>query len=117
VTTNNKLRRDKVAFDQRAPVDPTAPAGAVQGDWVEQFQEQCNIKWMRGSEQVLAQRLQGINPIVISVRSSALTRQVDATWRARLVRQGNKPLSIRSVIPDQRDFYLEILCEAGVSPG
>lgn len=116
MTTNKKLRRDLVAFFKRDVVI-SGDAGGTPGDWVEQFSEPCSIRWLRGTEPVIAQRLQGVNPLVVIIRSSTRARQIDASWQARLPRQDNKVLAIRSVIPDDRDFELEILCEAGVASG
>lgn len=116
MTTNKNLLRDRVAFDKRADAIE-GEAGGTPGDWVEQFQEACALTWLRGSEPVIAQRLQGVNPVVIKIRSSTRARMIDASWRARLPRKNNRLLNIRSIIPDDRDFYLELTCEAGVASG
>jgi len=116
MTTNQYLLRDSVAFDKRTP-DIVGDAGITPGDWVEQFKERAAVTWLRGSEPVIAQRLQGVNPVVVRVRSSARTRLIDSSWRVRLKGRNNLALSIVSLMPDQRDFYIEITCQAGVSSG
>lgn len=116
MATNQLLLRDRVAFDKRLAADE-GDAGTNPGDWAEQFQERAAVTWLRGSEPVIAQRLQGVNPVVIRVRSSTRTRKIDASWRVRLKGRNNQVLVILSLIPDPRDFYIEITCQSGVAGG
>lgn len=104
--------RELVAFDQIAESDSSY--GLMAGEWEEMFRTAARIKNLRGSEPVIAQRLQGVQPAVIKVRSFSDTRLVDASWRVRNVRSG-AVYNIRAVTPDERGFYIDLLCEAGVA--
>lgn len=42
----------------------------------------AQITNLRGGEAVMAQRLQGSQPVIIGVRASSVTRQIDNAWRA-----------------------------------
>ncbi len=106
--------RERVAFDQKAQSDTVY--GIAAGDWEEQFREPARIRYLVGSEPVIAQRLQGIQPAVITVRANHLTRAVDSGWRIRDVRTG-KPFNIRSITPDEINAYIDLLCETGTVSG
>lgn len=102
------LLRERVAFEQIAQSDSSY--GTIAGDWTERFQARARIRPLLGSEPVLAQRLQGIQPFVITVRSSSDTRDITNTWRARNARTG-MIYSIRAVTPDEHRKYIDILAE------
>ncbi len=104
--------RERVAFDQIAESDSSY--GIVAGEWEEQFITAARIRFLVGSEPVIAQRLQGVQPAVITVRSFIATRRVDTSWRARNVRTG-EIFNIRSVTPGEDKAYIDFLCEAGVA--
>jgi SPP1 family predicted phage head-tail adaptor len=91
-----------------------AEGGETVGDWTEQFTCAARIRPLVGSEPVIAQRLTGVQPAVITVRSSSLTRTVDSSWRIRNARTGTQ-YNIRAVTPDERRAYIDFLCEAGVA--
>ena len=76
--------KDRVALQKRGlddngdPLGPwaTVPSEAEDGAWAVQ------IIWLRGGESVMAQRLQGVQPAVVVLRASAVTRSADTSWRA-----------------------------------
>lgn len=106
--------RTSLAFDKRTTADATY--GAAQGDFVEQFRTVAEQVWLRGSEPVIAQRLQGLSPSTFRVRAETRTRAVDSSWRIRDTRTG-KTFNILSIIPDDRDYYIDMLCQAGGTDG
>jgi len=66
-----------------------------------------------GGEEVTAARLQGIQPVTIRVRSCATARTIGPQDRAVDVRRGIR-YNIRSVSnPDERDIWIEMMCDAG----
>jgi SPP1 family predicted phage head-tail adaptor len=103
--------RWRVAFDQITEAD--SDLGGTAGDWEEQFSCRARLRYLKGSEPVIAQRLTGVQPVVITVRSSSLTRCVDASWRVRDER--GTVFNIRSVTPDERRAWIDFLCDAGVA--
>lgn len=100
--------RGKVRFDRRSldengdPLGPWAPFATVA----------ARLRFMRGGEQVLQQRITGVQPVIVTVRASTTTRQVTTGDRAVNARTGT-PLDIKSVAPDEAGAFIEILCEAG----
>lgn len=103
-------RREKIAFDEISQSDTTY--GIVAGQWDEQFRRACRVKPLRGSEPVIAQRLVGVQPVVITLLSSTESRRITTAWRARHVRSGTV-YQIRAVTPDEKRREIDLLCEAG----
>lgn len=103
-------RRERVAFDEIGEDD--ADGGIVAGVWTEQFRRWARVKPLRGSEPVIAQRLQGVQPVVITILSSVDTRTITTAWRARNLRTGDV-YQIRAVTPDEKRKEIDLLCEAG----
>lgn len=90
--------------------------GNVQtGPWATQFTEPCRLRPLKGSEPVLAQRLVGVQPYVLTVRSSVRTRRVGVDWRAVNTRSGAVYNITAIVNPDERGAYLDMLVTAGVA--
>ena len=104
--------RARLAFDQRAQADDGA--GNKEGDWSEQFACRGRITPLRGGEEVTAARLQGTSPVLLTVRSTALTRTVDSTWRARDVSSGVAYAIKSTSNMDERNIWIEMMCEAGI---
>lgn len=102
--------REKLAFDSIGQQD--ADGGIVAAAWVEQFQRRARVKPLRGSEPVIAQRLVGVQPVVITVRASNETREITTGWRARDLRSGAE-YQIRAVTPDEKRQYIDIIAESG----
>lgn len=104
--------RQRVAFESQE--QEASDYGAVASAWTEQFTRRARIRYLKGSEPVLAQRLVGVSPVVITVRSDHLTRTVDASWRLRDSNSGTL-FNIRSITPDERRAYIDILCDTGAA--
>ena len=106
--------RERVTFSLQLESDNSY--GGTVGEWEDQFTVAARIKPMRGSEPVIAQRLQGVQPLEITVWSSRNTRLVDTTWRAKNERTGEE-FQIRAVTPDERRQYISFVCDKGVAIG
>ena len=102
--------QDRVAFDLRA--DAPDDYGGTAGDFVEQFIVSARINRKLGGERIIAARLDGHQPVTITVRSSVDTDQIAPDWRARNVRTG-EIFNIRSIA--ENDGFLDVLCESGVT--
>ena len=90
--------RDRVTFQKRQVIDD-GYGNEVSGPWGDVFTVAANIAPARGREEVLAQRLQGVRPVEITVRWSSQTVQIAPEWRAVNAR---KPSEIYN-IHDNRD--------------
>ena len=107
-----KLDR-RVAFD--APTKaPNGQGGMISG-WSEQIEVWAGYRFLRGGETVQSARLEGRQPVVVRVRSSAASKAITPEWRMRDLRDG-RVYAIRSCPPPGRDGYIELICEGGVTP-
>lgn len=75
--------KERVRIERRALVD-----GERTGAWETYGTERAAYTWARGSETVMAQRVQGIQPLIITLRSNASTRAISNTFRVVDARTG-----------------------------
>lgn len=104
--------RDLMAFEE--PSASAADGGVVSGAWSERFRRLVAIENARGNETVDSRRLQGVNPVMITVRSSSQTRTVTSAWRLRHVLT-SEYYNVRSVIPHPDREWINLFCETGVA--
>lgn len=101
--------RGKVRFDRLE--ETRNEYNEVVGAWVPFATVAARVRYLQGGETVMAQRLTGIQPVVVTVRSTATTRDIKSSDRAIDARTG-EALNIESVAPDEIGAFIEILCEA-----
>lgn len=105
--------KHRIAFEKRTDVDDSY--GNTQSGFVEQFVVWAGVQAKFGGEAVTAARLTGQQPVTITVRQSAQTRQIASDWQARNVQSG-QVYAIRSITdPDDSRAYFEILTQTGVA--
>lgn len=85
----------------------------VTGDFATQFTVDAQVKPRMGSEPIINQRLQGVQPVTITVRSSSQTRQITPAWRAVDSRDGTKIYNLRTAVADEKNRYIEMLADDG----
>lgn len=78
------------------------------------FETRANIRYLRGGETVQAARLQGKQPVVVTVRRSSKTMQVNTDTVMRDARTGTV-YNIRAVVPTEDRQFIEITAESGVA--
>lgn len=95
-------------------VSTTDQYGGQTGTWQDQFTAAASITWSRGGETVIAGRLQGKQPAVLRIRTSAAARDIKPTDKAVNARTG-EVFNIRELPREARDSrgYLECLVEVG----
>lgn len=104
---------ERIAFESRGP--STGPDdGNTQGDFVERFCLSAKRQNLRGTETVMASRLQGRQPAVFTVRASSLSCQITTDWQARDKRTGTV-FAIHGVTRTSDRAWYEILAESGVA--
>lgn len=81
------------------------------GPWEDVADRSAEIVYLRGGEGVVAQRLQGEQPVVVAVRSCAVTRQIDNAWRAINTRS-RQIYDIASAAPSDDAAWIEMLATA-----
>lgn len=105
--------RDRVTFAQVEEVSDDY--GNTQGNFVDQFSVAADISYVRGGEGVIASRLEGRQPVIITVRSSSQTALVKTDWRVTDERDMSRIFNVRSVQPSSKGDFTEFLCEVGVA--
>lgn len=104
--------RERFAFDLRDTV--ADGLGNEQGEWLEQFQVAARRQMLRGGESVMASRLAGRAPAIVTIRSSSQARRITTEWRCRDMRSG-ETYNIRAVTPDEDRQCIDLLVESGVA--
>lgn len=107
--------RERVAFDRRAMIDD-GYGNIVAGDWEEQFQDRAKFIYLRGSETVMAARLESRETIIAQVWVSNKTRQIGNDWQMRDMRRG-AAYNIRTVEEDKSQLVFDLLAESNVATG
>lgn len=103
---------EKVTF--QSPVSVEDGYGGREDGWTDAFTARAGYTRLRGTETVMAARLEGRQPTVIKVRASADTRRVTTDWRVKDARSG-EVFNIRSIIESQNRRYFDITAESGVA--
>ncbi len=104
--------QELVAFDR--PTEAADEYGGVNRTFAEAFRTAAAFMYLRGGETVQAARLEGRQPVVVTIRQSALAREVGPDWRMRDVRRGDT-YNVRSIVPTNDRMFFELTCEKGVA--
>jgi head-tail adaptor len=101
-----------LAFD--APISAQNDQGGMLQGWFSQYRCAAHVRFLRGTETVIASRLAGRQPVVITVRNCAAARAVTVDWRIRDMRSA-LIFNVRvAPVPSQDRAWLEIMAESGV---
>ncbi len=104
--------RNRLAFDKRGTADDGL--GNKVGPFAEQFAVLGELRALRGSEAVIAGRLEGRNTFGVYVRSSGRTRLISTDWRMRDVKRGTV-YAIRAVDAVSDPLWVYLTVESGVA--
>ena len=88
--------------------------GGTRDEWVPQFTEWAEVKYLRGGERIMEARLASRNPVIVSIRNSERARQITSEWQVELrSRSGvTKVYAVKEdPRPSEHDAYLEMLAE------
>jgi len=88
--------------------------GNTVSDFATQFTVRAAYRHLRGGETVIASRLESKHPVVITVRASSQTRQINSDWRLVDARDGTE-WAVRDVTPETDRQFITFLCESGVA--
>ncbi|GEC15158.1 head-tail adaptor protein [Nitrobacter winogradskyi] len=102
----------KVHCQKRVEIDDGA--GSTVGDFATQFSVRAGFAHLRGGEAVIASRLENKHPVIITVRASSQTRQINSDWRLVDARDGTA-WAVRDVTPETDRQWVSLLCERGVA--
>lgn len=104
--------RDRIRFDQRG-----LDANQVrQGPWVEGFTVSAETTWLRGGEGVVAQRLEGKQPVAFSIRDSVQARMITTGFRAVDIRT-HRTFDVTAVSPSKTPRFIDVLAVSGGAAG
>jgi len=88
--------------------------GNTVGDWATKFTCFAAFKFLRGGEEVMAGRLAGRQPAIITVRFSDVSSRINTAWR--ILDRDDQAWNIRAITdPNGKRAWLEILAEKGVA--
>lgn len=115
--------RERVIFQRRGET-PDGSGNEITGEWTDQFEEAARLQPRLAGEAVIAARLTGVQPYILTVRSSRRTRDVTTAWRAYDARGGVDPngdprrsFAIQSIANvDEKNQYIDFLVAEG-QPG
>jgi SPP1 family predicted phage head-tail adaptor len=104
----------RLQFESPAPENDEY-GNTVEG-WLPEFIRWARIMPTRGGETVMAERLQGRQPVVVTVRQDFETRRIKADWRAIDARSG-EVYAVRSPPADMemRRAFFDFIAEIGVA--
>ena len=103
--------RRRVTFQQRAEL----ANGARQGPWVDVVTRRADVLPLKGGESVKAQRLEGAQPVIITVRRDALTMSIDNSFRAVDARDPSIRWNITSKIWNEAEDLIEVLATQNIN--
>ena len=104
--------RDRIRFDQRA-----LDANQVRlGPWEEGFTVWAETTWLRGGEGVVAQRLEGKQPVAFSIRDSAQARTITTGCRA-VDSRTQQAFDVTAVSPSREPGFIDVLAVSGGAAG
>lgn len=105
--------RDRYRFDQRGLDANSDPLG----EFVPGFTVAAQTTWLRGTEAVMSQRLEGKQPVILTIRDSTQARTITSAFRAVNARDATKIFNISAVSPAKEPGFLDVLAVAGGAAG
>jgi head-tail adaptor len=105
----------RLQFSVRSAPVEDGFGNTIAGEFIPQFEAWCGLTFLKGSETVLASRLEGRSPVVITMRSSINARRITHEWRATNLKTGVVFEIKEQPRPTEDRAYLEMLAESGVA--
>jgi head-tail adaptor len=114
MTTAGELK-DRFRFDTRTVTDDQY--GGSESTFAPVFTTAAKVQYLRGTEAVQSARLEGRQPVVVTIRNSAQGRAVNADYRAVDARTGTtyNITAPPAITPDRQ--WIEILAISGAGDG
>lgn len=104
--------KDRVRFDSRSPDSNGDPLGPFSSG----FTVWAKVDYLRGSEIAVAQRLEGRQPVSVTVRDSTQARTINSGMQMVNVRTG-ETYNVTAASPAREAGYRNILAVSGGAPG
>ena len=103
----------RLQFSRR--VDQDDGFGNTISDWQPEFDARCAVTPAKGSETVVAARLEGHMTINITIRNSMNARRITSDWRATDARTGIVYQIKSPPFPTDDRAYLRMIAMSGVA--
>ena len=101
---------DSLSFDA-----PIYDLRGLQTGWSEDaYSCRAQIRYLRGGEAVQAARLDGKQPVVVTIRRSDVADMITSDWKVKDARRGTI-FNVRAIVPTEDRAWLEITAESGVA--
>lgn len=91
------------------PVENADADGMVVQRYDARFMDRVELRFLRGGERVMAERLESRTPVIITIRNSLRARQITSEWRAMI--DGRTYEMKEDPRPTENRRDLEILAE------
>jgi head-tail adaptor len=104
--------KERVHCQKRVP--QTDGLGNTETNFETQFTVWAGYRHLRGTETVIAARLANRHPMIVSLRSMARTKLIDASWQLVDARTGDK-MAVRDVTHEEDGQWIGLLVERGVA--
>ena len=114
------MRNGSYRLQRRVGFDPPLNAGdghgGIETGWDDAARHECRagFLYLRGGEAVQAARLAGRQPVVVTIRTSAVARTITPAWRM-VDLHDDTVFNIRTVVPTEDRRWLELTVESGVA--
>ena len=95
-------------------VDRDDGMGNLVAEFATEFTVRAAYRHLRGGETVIASRLANKHPMLVPVRASSQTWQINSDWRLVDARDGTE-CAIRDVTAETDRQFITFLCESGVA--
>lgn len=114
--------RDRYRFDQRGE----DANGDRLGPWEAGFTVWAETIWLKGSEAVTAQRLEGKQPVALVIRDSTQARTITQAFRAvdartlvdgAVVPGTTRVFNVTGVSPSKQRGFIDVLAVSGGASG
>lgn len=105
--------RETIEMQRRAWGDDGYGSEGYIGPWETLWSAHARVQILRGTEAVMAGRLGGKQTVAMTMRWQPEFNQLGTDWRAKNSRTG-EIYNIRSIEPDERNAFVNILTESGV---
>lgn len=111
--------KDRYAFQRRAAGGLVNGVDQPDGDWQTQFTCAAQTRYLKGGEGVQAARLQGDQPVILTIRTCVAAKRVDSTWQAVDVRlTPQRVFDVTSAAPNIDPAFIDVLAVLrGGQPG
>ena len=106
--------RCRLRFEKRAAPVEDGYGNTVSGSWTAQFTAAAEVRPLLGSETVIAARLEGRQPAVITVRTCLAAKAITHEWRA-VDTWTAQIYALKEIPRDGMRGFIEILAETGVA--